>query len=140
MNASAKQRLALLATIALAAAATGLACSGDNSSGGNPAPTVMDSGAATDSTTGTDTSTGGDSATPDGGSDPGDSGGTIDVVIIDTGGCVSDASVCNSCYTATQAQQDPYNACSPYTVNCSPFDNKTRTPGFGTSGGVPQVP
>jgi hypothetical protein len=44
---------------------------------------------------------------------------------------------CNSCYDPAQAMKDPYNACSPYTVNCTPFDNKGRVPGFPN---VPQVP
>jgi hypothetical protein len=34
---------------------------------------------------------------------------------------MSDASACNSCYTASQAAADPLNACAPETVNCIPF-------------------
>jgi len=131
-------KLAGVSLVALAASAGSLAaCSGDNSNGGNPAPTGNDSGSATDSTMmmGDDSSMGSDTSTS---TDTG--GGGMDVVTIDTGGCVSDASTCNTCYTASQAMTDPYNACSPYTVNCSPFNNSTRITGLSSDGGVPQVP
>jgi hypothetical protein len=55
-----------------------------------------------------------------------DSSGGADVVL-DTGGCTSDASTCNSCYTAAQAVADPLNACAPETVNCIPFTGTVPT-------------
>ena len=97
--------------------------------------TQNDSGVGSDVTTsGDDSSMGLDT------SNGMDSGAGMDVVIISTDGCVSDAANCNTCYTATQAAQDPYNACSAYTVNCTPFDNKTRITGLTADGGVPAVP
>jgi hypothetical protein len=101
-----------LATFALTfSAAAFVACGGDDSS--QPGPTPRDGG-ATDSSIQTD------------GSNPSDSASDSNMVI-DTGACVSDAATCNSCYTQQQAQQDPYNACSPATANCIPFDT-TRVP------------
>jgi hypothetical protein len=47
--------------------------------------------------------------------------------VIDTGSCTSDASACNSCYTAQQAEQDPLNACAPETANCIPFTGTVPT-------------
>jgi hypothetical protein len=40
---------------------------------------------------------------------------------------MSDAATCNSCYSATQAAQDPLNACAPETVNCIPFTKTVPT-------------
>jgi hypothetical protein len=40
---------------------------------------------------------------------------------------MSDASACNSCYTAQQAAADPLNACAPETVNCIPFTGTVPT-------------
>lgn len=134
-------KLAGISLVALAGGASALtACSGDNSNG-NPAPTQNDSGSATDSTMmmGDDSSMGGDSTSSSSSGGDSSSGG-MDVVTIDTGGCISDAANCNSCYTASQAMTDPYNACSPYTVNCSPFKNSTRITGLSSDGGVPLVP
>ena len=134
-------KLAGVSIVALAASAgTLIACSGDNSNGGNPATTGGDSGSGGDVTMGGDTATGDDSSMGSDTSTSGDSGGGMDVVQIDTGGCVSDASTCNTCYSASQAATDPYNACSPYTVNCVPFSNSTRITGLSSDGGVPLVP
>jgi hypothetical protein len=133
-------KLAGVSLVALAGGASALtACSGDNSNG-NPAPTQNDSGSATDSTMmmGDDSSMGSDTSSSSSGGDS--SSGGMDVVTIDTGGCISDAANCNSCYTASQAMTDPYNACSPYTVNCTPFKNSTRITGLSSDGGVPLVP
>jgi hypothetical protein len=105
-------RAAVVAIVA-AASAVVVACSGDDNNG-NPQPTV-DSGMQGDSTMpmgddssmpGTDSSMVSDSTTPP----------------IDTGACKSDGGTCNSCYTAMQAMQDPYNACNAYTSKCIPFD------------------
>lgn len=41
---------------------------------------------------------------------------------------------CNECVTA---EEDPYDACSPYTEGCQPFDNGGRIPGYPD---VPRVP
>jgi hypothetical protein len=114
-----------LATIALGLSSASLvlvACSSDDNSN-NPPITVVDSGAQQDST-----------VTPSGDSGPGpgtdssvppvDSGPLPDSNLPDVGNCVSEASTCNSCYTVVQ---DPLGACSPYSVNCIPFDN-TRVP------------
>lgn len=136
-------KLAGVSLVAISAGAASLvACSGDSSNGGNPAPTGGDSGSSSDVTMGGDTSPGDDSSmgSDTGTSSGGDSGGGMDVVTIDTGGCMSDASTCNTCYTASQAAVDPYNACSPYTVNCVPFSNSTRITGLSSDGGVPLVP
>jgi hypothetical protein len=121
--------VAVLAVGVSALATIVVACSSDDSSTGTTPP-VFDS-----SVTGTDT---GVSATPDGSSPDtsviqSDSGLQPDtsVVILDSslpdvGTCVSDAmvmydaQVCNSCYTPAA---NPLNGCSPYTVNCIPYDN-----------------
>ena len=131
-------RLAGVSLVSVAASVAAVACSGDNSNG-NPAPTQNDSGTTDSTTSGDDSSTGDDSSMGTDSSTGTDSGGGMDVVLIDTGSCVSDAATCNSCYNATQAAQDPYNACTPYTVNCTPFDN-TRITGLSSDGGVPLVP
>ncbi len=127
-------RLAGISLVAVASSALAIACSGDDNNS-NPAPTQNDSGMGADVTmTGDDSSMGSDTSTP------GDSGMGMDVVIISTDGCASEASTCNTCYNATQAAQDPYNACTAYTVNCTPFDNKTRIMGLAADGGIPSVP
>jgi hypothetical protein len=113
--------LAIAAILASSAAAL-VACGGDDSNA-NPQPQQHDSG------TGVDGSMTGDS----GGNS--DSGGNMDSGLPDTGNCVSDAATCNSCYSAMQAAQDPYNACAPSTANCVPFANGTRVPA-----NVPRVP
>jgi hypothetical protein len=129
-------RLAGISLVGVAASALAIACSADDNNG-NPAPTQNDSGMGSDVTmTGDDSSMGTDT-----GNTVMDSGTVgMDVVIISTDGCVSEASTCNTCYTATQAAQDPYNACTAYTVNCSPFDNKSRIMGLAADGGIPSVP
>ncbi len=107
--------IGLAATLASALAA---ACSGDDN-GSNPQPTT-DSGFTPDGTTaGDDSSAGNDSSQAE--------SSTVDSPSLDTGSCKSDASTCNTCYTAAQAAADPYNACSQYTANCVPFD-PTRVP------------
>jgi hypothetical protein len=93
------------------AAVTAYGCSSSNSN--NPSPSTQDAGG--DSTG----SSGGSSGSSSG--VVGDSSGGADVVGLDTGSCTSDASTCNSCYTAQQAVADPLNACAPETVNCIPF-------------------
>jgi hypothetical protein len=111
----------VLAWSLFAAATCGvaIACSGDDN-GSNPTPTINDSGTSDVTTSGDDSSTGTDSSTA---SDT----GTTDAPSLDTGSCKSDASTCNTCYTAAQAAADPYNACSQYTANCVSFD-PTRVP------------
>jgi hypothetical protein len=107
-------RVAAIGLAATLASALAAACSGDDN-GGNPQPTT-DSGVTPDGTTsGDDSSTGGDS------SQTADSS-AVDSPSLDTGSCKSDASTCNTCYTAAQAAADPYNACSQYTANCVSFD------------------
>lgn len=69
-------------------------------------------------------------STPDSGSPPPPDGGTGTIP-----GCASDAATCNSCVSA---ESDPYNACSPLTGGCVPFDNG-RVP-KDVNGGIPQVP
>jgi hypothetical protein len=121
-------RLAL-ASVLFAGAAVFTACSGDDSSNTNPAPTVHDSGVTTtpsDSSTtqpGTDSSTnpGTDSSTNPG-TDSGQQG--IDAALPDAGSCKSDSGLCNSCFTPAQ---DPVNGCSSAVGNCHAFDN-TRVP------------
>jgi len=111
------------------------ACS-SNANGGNPSPSTED--ASTDVTSsGSSGGSSGGSGGSSGGSGSSSGGGLTDAPSFDTGSCVSDASACNSCYSAVQAAADPYNACSPYTVNCTKFDN-TRVPLI--DGGVPPVP
>jgi hypothetical protein len=109
-------RLASLAAAAAMATVTAYGCSSSNSN--NPAPSTHDAGG--DSTA---SSSGGSSGGSSGSSSGsvGDSSGGADVVVLDTGTCTSDASTCNSCYTAQQAVADPLNACAPETVNCIPF-------------------
>jgi hypothetical protein len=118
--------LALVASVALSAAVAAYGCS-SNSAGNNPAPSARDGGGdATSSSSGSGSSSGSTSSSG-GATDSG--GGGVDAPVIDTGSCTSDASTCNSCYTSTQAAQDPLNACAPETVNCIPF-----------TGTVPQHP
>jgi hypothetical protein len=94
-------RLAAAAAVALLTSVGFVACGGDDSTAG---PTIdVDSG------------------THDTGSTQ-DTGNSTDGNNNDVGNCVSDASNCNSCVTP---QQDRYNACSQYAVNCIPFDNST---------------
>jgi hypothetical protein len=106
-------RLTVAGMVALLGVATAYGCS-SSSGGGNPGPSSHEGG-----TDGTASSSGGSSS---GGSSSGvNEGGGQDAVVIDTGSCTSDASTCNSCYSATQAAQDPLNACAPETANCIPF-------------------
>jgi hypothetical protein len=117
-----------IATLAIAATTTSIllsvGCS--NSSSGEPAPT-RDSGS--DSTTGDSGNSGSDSGvgtdshvSADAATDaPAATDGATDAVSLDTGSCTSEASTRNTCYTDAQAAANPYNACSPYTVNCVPF-------------------
>jgi hypothetical protein len=107
-------RLTTLAFVAATACVTAYGCSSSNDNG-NPGPSSHDGGNA-DSTA--SSSSGGSSGSSSG---TGDSSGGADVPVIDTGSCTSDASTCNSCYTAQQAAEDPLNACAPETVNCIPF-------------------
>jgi hypothetical protein len=117
-------RIAVLALVAAAASGLVVACSGDDNS--SPQPTV-DGGNTSDVTmTGDDSSMSSEtSITTDG------NGSTDALGAIDTGSCKSDAGTCNSCYSSTQAGQDPYNACTPYTKNCVKFDS-TRVPSHPT--------
>jgi len=111
-------RLAVFALACATGVAAANGCSSSNSN--NPGPSSHDAGNDT-----TSSSSGGGS-----GGSSGSSGGTeggMDVVNIDTGSCVSDASTCNSCYTASQAAQDPLNACAPETANCIPFTKTVPT-------------
>jgi hypothetical protein len=112
-------RLAVLGLAATLASALAAACSGDDN-GSNPQPTT-DGGAMPDGTT-----SGGDSSTGTDSSQAAESSAD-DAPSLDTGSCKSDASTCNTCYTAAQAAADPYNACSHYTANCVSFD-PTRVP------------
>jgi hypothetical protein len=109
--------LALLATTSYGFSIAG--CGGTNPS--NPMPTQHEGG--TDGTMSHPDGAGGHH--PEGGG-PGDTG--VDSPgLPDTGSCKSDASTCNSCYTAAQAAADPLNACSEFTKNCVTFD-PTRVP------------
>jgi hypothetical protein len=109
-------RLVYLALTLGAGTTMAYGCSSDSSNNG-PGPSSHDGGGGTDSTA--SSSSGGGSGSSSG--TVGDSSGGADVPVIDTGACTSDASSCNSCYTASQAAQDPLNACAPETVNCIPF-------------------
>jgi hypothetical protein len=134
MKLSNYKRLAVVA-VGVAVATVGfVACS--NSDNGNPAPVnVFDSGTPAQDAyvpPGQDANVPGQDATVPGqdanvpaqdGNVPTDAG-LLDTNLPDVGNCVSDASTCNSCYTP---EQDPLNGCSPWTVNCIPFDN-TRVP------------
>jgi hypothetical protein len=103
-------RLATLAGVAAFASATAYGCSsGDNSNAG---PSNHDGG---------NDATSSGSGSGSGGADSSGSSSGTDAPVIDTGSCQSDASTCNSCYTAAQAAQDPLNACAPETANCIPF-------------------
>jgi hypothetical protein len=113
------RRLGTLVMLAATACVTAYGCSSSNSN--NPAPSSREGGA--DSTA--SSSSGGGSGSSSG--SVGDSSGGADVPVIDTGSCVSDASNCNSCYTAQQAASDPLNACAPSTVNCIPFTGTVPT-------------
>ena len=106
--------LAPLAGIAIALAATAglVACSSDDTNGGNPTPT-RDGGGGMDSSMGMDT---GSQTDTGGGSDSSNDVNT---------NCMSDAANCNSCVTPAQ---DPYNACSSATANCIKFDNSRVPP------------
>ncbi len=53
-----------------------------------------------------------------------------DAVSLNVGDCAPETTTCNSCYSDAQAAADPYNTCSPYTVNRVPFD-PTRVPEGG---------
>jgi hypothetical protein len=118
-------RLAVAAVVVAGSAALAYGCS-SNTNDTNPAPSSHDAG-GTDSTA--SSSSGGGSGSGSGSSSGGigDSSGGADVPIIDTGACTSDASTCNSCYTAQQAAQDPLNACAPETLNCIPFTGTVPT-------------
>lgn len=48
--------------------------------------------------------------------------------------CVNTRTDCNECVTR---EEDPYDACSPYTEGCQPFDNSGRVPRYPD---VPRVP
>jgi hypothetical protein len=104
--------LALLATTSYGFSIAG--CGGTNPS--NPMPTQHEGG--TDGTMSHPDGAGGHS--PDGGGPADD--GVDSPGIPDTGGCKSDSSTCNTCYTDAQAASDPLNACSAYTKNCVTFD------------------
>ena len=111
--------------LTLAAGATmAYGCSSD-SSNNNPGPSSHDGGGTDSTASGSGGGSGGSSGSSSG--TVGDSSGGADVPIIDTGACTSDASSCNSCYTAAQAAQDPLNACAPETVNCIPFTKTVPT-------------
>lgn len=104
-------RLSVLGSFVLCGLVTAYGCSSGGSN--NPGPSSHDAGNDTTS------SSSGGTASSSGGT-TNDSGGS-DAPVIDTGSCTSDASTCNSCYTASQAAQDPLNACAPETANCIPF-------------------
>lgn len=116
-------RFLSIAAIAAVASSVAVACSGDDNNG-NPSPTA-DSGSGNDGTMTEDSSNGTDS------SNGSDTSTASDGPSLDTGSCKSDAGTCNSCYSATQAAADPYNACSQYTANCIKFDS-TRVPSHPT--------
>jgi hypothetical protein len=118
-------RLAIVLLVATAGTALAYGCSSNDNSN-NPGPSSHDGG-GNDSTasSGSGGSSGGSSGSSSGGI--GDSSGGADVPVIDTGACTSDASSCNSCYTAQQAAEDPLNACAPETVNCIPFTKTVPT-------------
>ncbi len=107
-------RFALLALVVTAGSASAYGCSSSNSS--NPAPSTHDSGTDVTTNDGSGSSSGG-----------GNDGSMNDSPSLDTGSCMSDASTCNSCYTASQAAADPLNACAPETANCIPFTQTVPT-------------
>jgi hypothetical protein len=133
MKLSNYKRLAVLAAGVAVVTVGFIACSSNSD---NPTPVnVFDSGTQADvSTPGQDVNVpvqdgnvpGQDSNVPpqDGNVVPTDAG-LLDTNLPDVGSCVSDAATCNSCYTPAQ---DPLNGCSPWSVNCIPFDNATRVP------------
>ena len=125
MNSNLYNRLAMLALLGGMASVTAYGCS-SNDNGNNPGPSRHDGG-GNDSTASSSSggSSGGSSGSSSGGI--GDSSGGADVPVIDTGTCTSDASSCNSCYTAQQAAEDPLNACAPETVNCIPVTKTVPT-------------
>jgi hypothetical protein len=110
-----------------------------NSTGGNPTPTIRDSGTDTSKVSDASRSDASRSdARPGSGSGSGDAttpptdAPIADVIQIpdvslDTGTCVPTSTTCNSCYTDAQAATNPYNACSPYTKNCVPFTTAVPT-------------
>jgi hypothetical protein len=107
-------RIAFVLGIGAVTSAIAYGCGGGDN-GNNPGPSSHD---------------GGNDATSSGSSSGADSSGSSsgsDAPVIDTGSCTSDASTCNSCYTASQAAQDPLNACAPETVNCIPFTKTVPT-------------
>jgi hypothetical protein len=113
-------RLAVFALVCATGAAIANGCS--SSDNNNPAPSTNDGGhdaTSSSSSGGSGSSSGGSGSSSGGGNE-----GGVDVPVIDTGMCTSDASTCNSCYTPTQAAEDPLNACAPETANCIAF---TRT-------------
>jgi hypothetical protein len=105
-------RLGVLGAFVVCAVATAYGCSSSGNS--NPTPTTFDGG--NDATSSSSSGSGSSS-----GSSSDSGGGGNDAPSFDTGSCVSDASTCNSCYSATQASADPLNACASSTVNCIPF-------------------
>jgi hypothetical protein len=125
------RRLAVVAfAVGVSALATiVVACSSDDSSN-NPTP-VFDSSVPPGTDTGVSPSPEASSSpetsvTPSDAGQPDTSVVILDSSLPDVGNCVSDAmvmydaAVCNSCYTV---QNNPLNACSPFSVNCIPFDN-----------------
>ena len=134
MKRSTRYRLTAIGLGLFSAAIIVAACS--NSTTTPTGPTEFDSGSTPDSGAPTQdsSSSSGDSSTPP----PQDSSAPVDAFIVDSnlpdvGPCVSDAAptfgdaqVCSSCYTPAQ---DPLNGCSPYTVNCVPYDNSQLPPG-----------
>jgi hypothetical protein len=132
LNPSRRLGLAAVAVGLASAMTVFVACSSDDNA--NPGPvTPFDSGPTADTyVPPVDAPVGPqpEASTADGGPSTSD-GSTpdanqivIDANLPDVGNCVSDAATCNSCYTPAQ---NPLNGCSPYSVNCIPFDN-TRVP------------
>ena len=116
--------LATLAVVAATGAVVFFAgCS--TSSTTNTGPT-MDASPGSDASKGSETSTGkkdtGSSTDSPVETDAGDAAVDVaDTGPTETPDCGSDSATCNSCLTEAGAIADPYNACSPYTVNCVPF-------------------
>jgi hypothetical protein len=120
--------LALLAATASIFAFAG--CSGDDTTTTGPtrdassdSTTKEDGGKSHKDGSSDKDSTSGDDASDETGDDAGDANDEGDVSL-STPDCGSDSSACNSCYDDAQAAANPFNACSPYTKNCVPFDSK----------------
>ncbi len=101
-------RLSAVAFVALAGSVAAVACSSNNNSTPNSGTDAGEDGTASTSSS-------------SGGSSGGSGGSSSGAACTPDGGANAP---CNSCAAGiTIDGGDPYNACSPYTVNCIKFDN-----------------